>query len=217
DLSSTRLDVGQTQIALETAEKAVIKCRELQLSHPHTVRPWIAVAYALTTLSNCLAAVGRTDEGLGAAQEAAAIHAKLWLWRGFYPEAYWAQELTSRTFHALSLRLATSGQPDEALINAQKAVEEYRELVSLAISHSPSLADGLRNLASRLWDVNRRDKSTRVLGEAISILREVANQLPHHIPTLADALEQLAEYLSAQGDVAGASAAASECTVIRER
>ncbi|KAJ7233953.1 hypothetical protein C8J57DRAFT_954454, partial [Mycena rebaudengoi] len=216
DLSSTQLDVGQTQNALETAEKAVIKCRELQLSHRHTVQPWIAVAYALTTLSNCLAAVGRTDEGLRAAQEAAAIYAGP-LWRGFYPWGYRPQEFASKAYHTLSLRLAASGHPDEALINAEKAVEEYHELVFLANRHTPSLASGLRNLASRLWDVDRRDQSITTLKEAISLLQGVVDQLPHHLPALADALEQLAEHLSAQGDVASASAAASACTVIRER
>ncbi|KAJ7233995.1 hypothetical protein C8J57DRAFT_1532037 [Mycena rebaudengoi] len=213
DLSSTQLDVGQTQNALETAEKAVIKCRELQLSHPHTVQPWIAVAYAL---SNCLAAVGRTDEGLRAGQEAAAIYAGP-LWRGFYPWGYRPQEFASKAYHTLSLRLATSRHPGEALINAEKAVEEYRKLVFLAVRHTPSLASGLQNLASRLWDVDRRNDSITTLKEAISLLRRVVDQLPHHLPALADALEQLAEYLSAQGDVAGASAAASECAVIQER
>ncbi|KAJ7249285.1 hypothetical protein C8J57DRAFT_1668757 [Mycena rebaudengoi] len=216
DLSSTQLDVGQTQNALETAEKAVIKCRELQLSHPHTVQPWIAVAYALTTLSNCLAAVGRTDEGIRAGQEAAAIYAGP-LWRGFYPWGYRPQEFASKAYHTLSLRLAASRHPGEALINAEKAVEEYRKLVFLAVRHTPSLASGLQNLASRLWDVDRRNDSITTLKEAISLLRGVVDQLPHHLPALADALEQLAEYLSAQGDVAGASAAASECAVIQER
>ncbi|KAJ7249338.1 hypothetical protein C8J57DRAFT_1139377, partial [Mycena rebaudengoi] len=216
DLSATQLDVGQTQNALETAERAVIKCRELQLSHRHTVQPRIAVAYALTTLSNCLAAVGRTDEGLRAAQEAAAIYAGP-LWRGFYPWGYRPQEFASKAYHTLSLRLAASGHPDEALINAEKAVEEYRELVFFAVRHTPSLASGLRNLASRLWDVDHRDDSIATLKEAISLFQGVVDQLPHHLPALADALEQLAEYLSAQGDVEGSSTVASECALIRER
>ncbi|KAJ7233969.1 hypothetical protein C8J57DRAFT_1729317 [Mycena rebaudengoi] len=198
-------------------KKAVAKCRELHLSHPHKLHwPRIAVAYALTTLSNCLAVYGRADEGLAAAQEAAAIYAGP-QWRQYCPLGYRPQYLTSKAHYTLSLRLAASGHLDKALINAEKAVEDYRELVSLEIRHTPSLANGLRNFASRLWDVNCRDESTRVLEEASSILREVADQLPHHIPTLADALEQLAEYLSTQGDVAGASSAASECADIRER
>ncbi|KAJ7249336.1 hypothetical protein C8J57DRAFT_1668869 [Mycena rebaudengoi] len=203
DLSSTQLDVGQTQNALETAEKAVIKCRELRISHAHKLWPRLATAHALVALSNCLAASGRADEeGLSAAQEAAAIYAGS-LWRGFYPWGYQPQEFTSKAYHTLSLRFAASGHPDEALKHAEKAVEEYRELVFLAVRHTPSLASGLRNLASRLWNVDRRDDSITALKEAISLLRGVVDQLPHHLPALADALKQLAEYLSAQGDAAG--------------
>ncbi|KAJ7249283.1 hypothetical protein C8J57DRAFT_1079754, partial [Mycena rebaudengoi] len=192
-------------------KKAVIKCRELHISHPHNFQPRLAVAHALSTLSNCLAAVGRTDEGLRAAQEAAVIHAKLSLWHGTCPVKYWPQEFSSKAFHTLSLRLAAVGQPNDALVNAKKAVEDYRELVFLAIRHTPSLATSLQNLASRPWDVNRRDESIKALEEAISLLRGVADQLPHHFPTLADTLEQLGAYLSMEGDAAGASAAASEC------
>jgi tetratricopeptide (TPR) repeat protein len=216
DLSSVKLDVGQNQSALETAEKAVAKCRELHLSHPHKVRPRLAIAHALTSLSNCLAACGLADEGRRAAQEAAVIYATL-PWCGFCPEGYRRQEFSSEALHTLSLRLAASGQLDEALVKAEQAVEEYRELVSLAVRHAPSLANGLRNLASRFWDVGRFDESIAALKEAIGFLRGVADQQLYHFPTLGDALEQLAEYLSIQGDVEGSSTATSECALIRER
>ncbi|KAJ7226295.1 hypothetical protein C8J57DRAFT_1585851 [Mycena rebaudengoi] len=216
DLSSTQLEVGKTQAAFETAESTVIKCRELRTSHPHELQPQLAVAHALIAQSNCFAALGRAEEGLAAAQEAAAIYAGP-PWRGFCPAYYRPQEFSSTAFHTLSLRLATLGHRDEALVNAEKAVEEYRELVSLAIGHTPPLAVGLRNLASRLWDVGRFDESIIALKEATSLLRGVADQLPHHFPTLADALEQLAEYLSVRGDAEGSSTTASECALIRER
>ncbi|KAJ7249280.1 hypothetical protein C8J57DRAFT_687782 [Mycena rebaudengoi] len=216
DLSSAQLEAGQTESALIAAEKAVAKCRELHLSHPHQLRPRLAVAHALTALSNCLAACGRADEGLRAAQEAALIYAGP-PWHGFCPDGYRPQEFSSKAFHTLSLRLATSGNLDEALVNAEKAVDEYRELVSLAIRHTPSLAGGLRNLASRFWDVDRRNESLTALKEAISLLREVADQQPHHFLSLANALEQLSEYLSVQGEVARSSTAAFECADIRER
>ncbi|KAJ7226278.1 hypothetical protein C8J57DRAFT_1481734 [Mycena rebaudengoi] len=216
DLSATQLEVGQTQSALETAVNAVSECREFRKSRPHQLKPRLAVAHALIALSNCFATLGRAEEGLAAAQEAAAIYAGP-PWRGFCPDHYRPQEFSSTAFHTLSLRLATLGHRDEALVNAEKAVEEYRELASLAICHTPSLADGLRNLASRYWDVGRFDESITVVKEAISLLQGAADQLPHHFPTLGDALEQLAEYLSAQGDAEGSSAAASECALIRER
>ncbi|KAJ7226288.1 hypothetical protein C8J57DRAFT_1731050 [Mycena rebaudengoi] len=216
DLSSTQLEVGQTQSAFETAERAVIECRELCKSRPHCLQPRLAVAHALIAQSNCFAALGRAEEGLAAAQEAAAIYAGP-PWREFCPDHYRPGEFSSKAFHTLSLRLATLGHRDEALVNAEKAVKEYRELASLVICHTPSLADGLRNLASRYWDVGRFDESTTALKEATSLLWGVTNQLPHHFPTLADALEQLAEYLSVRGDAEGSSATASECALIRER
>ncbi|KAJ7282561.1 hypothetical protein C8J57DRAFT_1554623 [Mycena rebaudengoi] len=216
DLSSTQLNAGQTQNALETAEKAVIKCRELHLYHPHKLRPWIAVAYALTTLSNCLAAVGRTDEGLRAAQEAAAIYARP-PWRGFFPWAYRPQDFASKAYHTLSLRLATSGQAEEALLYAEKAVGEYRDLVSLAFRPTPSLASSLRNLASRLWDVGRQEDSITALDEAVGILRQLVTNQSYLLSSLGDALEQLAMYLSEKGDAEGSSVAASECADIRAR
>ncbi|KAJ7282562.1 hypothetical protein C8J57DRAFT_1295711 [Mycena rebaudengoi] len=210
DLSSTQLDIGQIPNALETAEKALIKCRELHLYHPHKLQPWIAVAYALTTLSNCLAAVGRTDEGLRAAQEAAAIYARL-PWRGFCPWGYRPQDFASKAYHTLSLHLAASGQAEEALLNAEKAVGEYRDLVSLAFLPTLSLASSLRNLASRLWDVGRQEHS------AVGILRQLVTNQSYLLSALCDSLEQLAMYLSEKGDAVGSSVAASECAIIRER
>ncbi|KAJ7249351.1 hypothetical protein C8J57DRAFT_1475265 [Mycena rebaudengoi] len=216
DLSSTQLDVGQTQSALETAEKAVAKCREFYFSHPHQVQPRLATAHALSALSNCLAAVGRTDEGLAAAREAVAIYAGLPR-RGHCSWGYTRPELNAKAYHVLSLRLVVVEHFDEALANAEKAVEEYRESLSQAIRYTPSLANGLRNLASRFADIGRLDESITALKEAITLLRGVVDQLPHHLPALGDALEQLAGYLSMEGDSAGASAAASECAVIRIR
>ncbi|KAJ7249346.1 hypothetical protein C8J57DRAFT_1189215, partial [Mycena rebaudengoi] len=175
-----------------------------------------ATACCCTRTQHSIESVGRTDEGLRAAQEAAVIHAKLSSWRGTCPVKDWPQEFSSKAFHTLSLRLVAVGQPNDALVNA-KAVEDYRELVFLAIRHTPSLATSLQNLASRLWDVDRRDESIKALEEAISLLRGVADRLPHHFPTLAEALEQLAGYLLMEGDAAGASAVASECTDIWER
>ncbi|KAJ7243724.1 hypothetical protein C8J57DRAFT_947397, partial [Mycena rebaudengoi] len=209
-------DLGLNQKALGTAYQAVGQCRQIRSSHPHEIQPRLAVAHALISLSNCLAACGRAEDGLVAAQEAAAIYAGL-PWRSFCPDGYRPEEFVSKAFHTLSLRLAASGHPEEALINAEKAVEEYRELVSLAVRHTPSLAEGLRDLASRLWEVDRCDESIRALEEAISLLQVVANRLPHHFPALGDAFQQLAEYLSVQGDAEGSSSAASECALIREK
>ncbi|KAJ7233922.1 hypothetical protein C8J57DRAFT_1381246 [Mycena rebaudengoi] len=207
---------GRSQMLSKLRKKALIKCRELHLYHPHKLQPWIAVAYALTTLSNCLAAVGRTDEGLRAAQEAAAIYARL-PWRGFCPWGYRPQDFASKAYHTLSLHLAASGQAEEALLNAEKAVGEYRDLVSLAFLPTLSLASSLRNLASRLWDVGRQEHSVTAIDEAVGILRQLVTNQSYLLSALCDSLEQLAMYLSEKGDAVGSSVAASECAIIRER
>ncbi|KAJ7282602.1 hypothetical protein C8J57DRAFT_1295809, partial [Mycena rebaudengoi] len=122
-------------------------------------------------MSDCLAAVGRQEEGLSAAQEAVTTYAGPWQ-RGGCPRGYRSQEFTSKAFYTLSLRLATVGKADDALHNAEKAVTEYRELVSRAVHHIPALANGLRHLATRFWDAGRQDESIAALGEAVNLLRE---------------------------------------------
>ncbi|KAJ7891224.1 hypothetical protein B0H14DRAFT_3698301 [Mycena olivaceomarginata] len=107
------------------------------------------------------------------------------------------QELGANAFHTLSLRLVTSGKAQPALLNAEKATELYRELVTLAPRHLPTLASSLRNLGSILWDVGRRDEAVAACEEAVSIMRK------------------LASYLAGKGDVRGAAAAVDECAQVR--
>ncbi|KAJ7282553.1 hypothetical protein C8J57DRAFT_1710672 [Mycena rebaudengoi] len=205
DLVSIQLDLGQTQRALDTAERVEAKFREL---------PWplrIEVAYVRLSCGRRSA-----EEGIAAAQEAATIYAGPWQ-RGDCPRGYRSQEFTSKAFYTLSHRLAAAGQADDALQNAEKAVIEYRELVSRAVHHIPSLASGLRNLATRFWDTGRQDESIAALREAISLLRGVFNNHSHLLTSFCDVLEQLTEYLSGRGEAEASLAAASECAEIRER
>ncbi|KAJ7933976.1 hypothetical protein B0H13DRAFT_2500981 [Mycena leptocephala] len=104
-----------------------------------------ALIHSLTTLSNCLAETEMKEAALAAAHEAAMIY-------------------TENATH-----------PDQALINAEKATELYRELGALAPRHLPALASSLQNLASALWNVGSREKSIVVDGEATSIMRRVSD------------------------------------------
>ncbi|KAJ6594596.1 hypothetical protein B0H19DRAFT_1247257 [Mycena capillaripes] len=126
------------------------------------------------------------------------------------------QELGANAFHSLSLRLATSGDSDQALINAEKATELYRELVGLAPRHLPTLASSLWNLASILWYVDRQE-AVAVCKEAVNILRKVVDPETYFLPALAEALDQVARYFTETGDNEGASAPTAESQEFRRK
>ncbi|KAJ6499870.1 hypothetical protein DFH09DRAFT_1203341, partial [Mycena vulgaris] len=215
DLAAARRLTGQLGEAVEDAERAVAACRE---DAEDTAVQKHGLVHSLTTLSNCLAGVGRTDEALMAAKEAAstyALHAPR-MWGGYlYPLR--REELGANAFHALSLRLVASGQLEAALLNAERATELYRESVSLAPRHLPTLASSLQNLASILWNIGRRDESISACDEAVSIMRKVADSETYFLGALGEALDQLAGYLSGKGDSDGASAATDESAEVRRR
>ncbi|KAJ6499877.1 hypothetical protein DFH09DRAFT_844817, partial [Mycena vulgaris] len=175
------------------------------------------LVHSLTTLSNCLAGVGRNDEALLAAQEATSTYSLCAprMWGSLY--TYRREELGGNVFHALSLRLVASGQLETALLNAERATELYRESVSLAPRHLPTLASSLQNLASILWNIGRRDQSISACDEAVSIVRKVADNETYFLGTLGEALDQLAGYLAEKGDNEGAAAAMYESAEVRRR
>jgi hypothetical protein len=127
------------------------------------------------------------------------------------------QELGANAFHALSLRLVTSGEgkAQPALLSAEKATELYRELVALAPRHLSTLASSLQNLGSILQGVGRRDEAIAACEEAVGIMRKVASSETYLLPALAEALDQLVAYLTENGDIVGASAAAAECAEVQ--
>ncbi|KAJ7162223.1 hypothetical protein C8R46DRAFT_1222364 [Mycena filopes] len=126
-------------------------------------------------------------------------------------------EVGANAFHSLSLRLATSGEEHEALVNAEKAVQLYRELVAQAPGHLPSLASGLRNLSSLLYDAGRGEESIVFCDEAVGIMRNVADSEQYLIPELIKALEQLVGYLEQLGFTYRAAAVTAECADIRRK
>ncbi|KAJ7466962.1 hypothetical protein FB451DRAFT_402717 [Mycena latifolia] len=176
--------------------------------------PWCT----LTTLSNCLAAIGMDDDALAAIDEAASIYSSSapHMWQdNLY--SLRKQELSGNMFHALSLRLATSGRIDESLLNAEKTTDLYRECASLAPRHLPTLASSLQNLAAMLWNVSRRDESVSACEEAVTIMRKVAEMETYFLGALGEALDQFAGYLLENGDAERAAAATSEAVDVRRK
>ncbi|KAJ7933989.1 hypothetical protein B0H13DRAFT_688185 [Mycena leptocephala] len=215
ELAAAWGQVGQPEKALENAEQAAAACRK-DVDDDEVVRQKCTLVHSLTTLSNCLAAVGRNNEALAIAHEAVSIYTQneAQMWDDFLYTIR-KQELGANAFHSLSLRLTTAGELNEAIVNAEKATKLYRELVALAPRHLPTLASSLQNLASILWKVGHPEEAITACEEAVSIMRKVVEIETYFLPALADALDQLIGYLTEKGDIESASAAATESTEVQ--
>ncbi|KAJ6488385.1 hypothetical protein DFH09DRAFT_1455705 [Mycena vulgaris] len=219
DLAEIRRRTGQFGNALMDAERAVAAGRkDVAMKHADMSSAEQALVHALSTLSNCLAAVGRNDEALAVSEEATSrykLNASC-MW-GDRLYALRREELGANAFGALSLRLATSGQLEAALLNAEKAIELYRESVSLTPRLLPTLANSLQNLASILWNAGRRDQCISACDEAVSIMRQVTDNETYFLGALGEALDQLARYLAEKGDTERAATARSESSEVRNK
>ncbi|KAF8149226.1 hypothetical protein K438DRAFT_1866632 [Mycena galopus ATCC 62051] len=223
ELAVVRGHVGQVELALKEAQRAVAVCRKAvvkkcdryYLDHGHQQH---VLLHSLTTLSNCLASVRRHEEALIIAEEAASVFdsSAPHMWTDFVYGGR-RQEFGGNTFHALSRRLATSGQLTKALGSAQKSVDLYRELAGLAPRHLPTLASSLRNLASILWNLGSLEASIAAGEEAVSILGMVAETEPYFLGALAEALDHLAEYHPNERDFKKACSAVTQCADVRRK
>jgi tetratricopeptide (TPR) repeat protein len=217
ELAAAWGQIGQHEKALKDAEQTVAACRK-NVDDDEVDEQKCILVHSLTTLSNCLAAVQRNDEALAISHEAVSIYTQnegqMW---DYFLYTIRRQELGANAFHSLSLRLMTAGELKEAIANAEKATELYRELVALASRHLPTLASSLQNLASILWTVSHREEAITACKEAIGIMRKVAEIETYFLPALADALDQLVGYLTEKGDIIGASAMTIESTAVRRR
>jgi hypothetical protein len=66
-----------------------------------------------------------------------------------------------------------------------------------------------------LRDVGRQDEAIAACKEAVGIMQRVSSPETYFLPGLAEALDQLAAYLTENGDIIGASAAAAECAEVQ--
>ncbi|KAJ7466959.1 hypothetical protein FB451DRAFT_1369449 [Mycena latifolia] len=203
--------VDRLENAVRTAERAVAMCRKEVESDDDEEQQKHALVQSLTVFSNCLAAVGRNEAALAAAKEATFIYAangrQLW---GSFLFTIRREELGANAFHSLSLRLVTAGELENALSNAEKAIDLYRKLVVLAPRHLPALASSLQNLALVLCKLGQVDKSVTACEEVVGIMRNVAESETYFLPDLVEALDQLACHLSEKGNLDGAIAATNE-------
>ncbi|KAJ7502533.1 hypothetical protein B0H11DRAFT_641918 [Mycena galericulata] len=210
-------EVGYVGQAVHDAEQAVLACQN-SVHNTDAEKQKGALVQTLTTLSNRLAADGRHEDALVAAEEATSIYSsdasRMW---GAFLNTTRKQELGGNTFHSLSLRLTTSGRLVEALANAEKATELYRELVLLAPVHHPALATSLRNQAAILWKTGGPVKSIAACEEAVNILRKVSDNETYFLGALGETLDQLAGYLVENEEVDRVSAAVVESAEVRRR
>ncbi|KAJ7141062.1 hypothetical protein C8R44DRAFT_240476 [Mycena epipterygia] len=206
---------GQPGKAVKDAEKAVAACRK-DMANVKIQK--FALVHSLTTLSSCLAAVGRSTEALVVAREATSIYNlnASHMWEDLVCP-FRKQGLGAKTFFSLSLRLATLGQFKEAISNSEKATKLFRESVSLVPGNLPSLASSLQNQASILWNICHQDKAISACKEAVTIMQQVAGNETYFLADLAAGLVQLALYLSDVGDNDGASAATAECEEVQKK
>ncbi|KAJ7502520.1 hypothetical protein B0H11DRAFT_2363218, partial [Mycena galericulata] len=202
--------------ALKYAEQAVVACRHYAREGGEHQK--CALVHSLTTLSNCLAAVGNEDEALPVAEEATSLYTAnaphMW---GDLISAIRREELGGNAFHCLSLRLLAFERLEDGLLNAEKAAELYRQLILLAPRHLPTLASTLRIIASTLGKLGRLESSTEACGEAVDIMRKVVKNEAYFLPDLVETLDELGGYLNEQGELARASAITSERDEVRIR
>ncbi|KAK7018855.1 Tetratricopeptide repeat family [Favolaschia claudopus] len=212
--------VGEPAKALEHAEKAVTACQDVDTEKTKKEEITYVQIHSLTTHSNCLAAVGRIDEGVESARKAVSLYTT------YSPRGHtWnniifpirGQELGGNAFFALSLRLLAVNDKEEALLNGRRATRLYRELVALAPRHLPTLARSLRHLASVLGSLGHPDEATAASEESVDILRKVVDPETYFLPILADALDELAGYFTKRGDNSGASTATAEAAEARTK
>ncbi|KAJ6574274.1 hypothetical protein B0H19DRAFT_1341368 [Mycena capillaripes] len=220
-----RCHIGEARKTRQEAERALVACRQHvdRCADSHAIdksNANQALTWSLISFSHSLEAVQMEHEALVAAKEAVSIYTLNV--QNFYLHHNFAciirpQELGANAFHSLSLCLATSGQLEEALSNAEKATELYRELTTLVPRHLPNLASSLQNLASLFWNSDRRDESVVACTEAVGILRRVSHNEDYFLPNLAQGLERLGRYLSEKGDAGGATAAIGECAGVSRK
>lgn len=127
-------------------------------------------ARCLNNLGIRLLAVGREEEALEPAEEAAAVQRRLAL---HDPARYLPDLATS--LDILGSTLADAGRPLDAVAPAEEAVAVYRRLVAFdSGTYLPDLAAALNTLGARLTAVGRRMEAIEPIEEAVAVCRRLA-------------------------------------------
>ena len=188
-LGGVRLWLHQAQLELLGAEEAAERAR------------------LLNNLGAILSELGRLEEALAAAQEAAGVYRELARTR---PEAFLPG--LAMSLNNLGSRLSGLGRLEEALAAAQEAVSIRRELArTRPQAFLPDLAGSLNNLSVFLSGLGRREEALAAAQEAAGVYRELARTRPEaFLPGLAGSLNNLGNILSGLGRLEEALAAAQE-------
>ena len=149
------------------------------------------------SLSRYLAASGRRDEALQAAQEATTLYRTL----AQHNPATHPPKL-AMSLNNLANRLDDNGQQREALKTAQEAVTIRRNLAEHnPAAHTPNLASSLNNLAIYLDSNGQQREALQTAQEAVTIRRNLAEHNPGaHTPALASSLKTYANVLERSGN-----------------
>ncbi|OLE23024.1 MAG: hypothetical protein AUG49_17305 [Catenulispora sp. 13_1_20CM_3_70_7] len=203
-------DLDRRAEALDRADRATALYRELAEREPLVYEPNLATA--LSSVSSILLALGRPDEALKPAHEAAELSRGLMkLNPVFQAELAVALINVSASYSALR-------QYDAACQAADEAVALYRELSRSNISYLRRFADALDNLGIALLGTDRADAALAAREESVAILRELVEDNPAaHETSLADALSNLGAVLTGLGRPAEALGHTEEAIAIHRR
>jgi tetratricopeptide (TPR) repeat protein len=164
------------------------------------------------TSSTLLAAIGRPEDALAAAEEAVTIRRDLASAR---PEAFLPD--LAMSLDSLSGCLSALGRREEALAAIEEAVATYRDLAGARPkAFVPDLAGSLNNLSGCLGDLGRREEALAAIEEAVTAYRDLAGTRPEaFLPGLAGSLNNLSGCLGDLGRREEALAAIEEAVTIR--
>ncbi len=188
-----------------TAEAIAIRAKDDLESRP-------VLAVELNNLAVRLAALGRREAALAAAEEAASLYRELAAQR---PDAFRPDLAIS--LNNLANMLSDLGRREAALAAAEEAEALYRDLAAQRPdAFRPDLALSLNTLGNRLSDLGQHEAALAAAEEAEALYRELAAQRPDAFrPDLAMSLNNLANALRDLGRREAALAAANEAVAIR--
>jgi tetratricopeptide (TPR) repeat protein len=173
------------------------------------------LAYALDNLGVRLSALGRLNEAVVAAREAADISRRLAAAR---PDAFLPE--LARSLSNLGGLLAQLGRREEAVAAAQEGADISRRLAAASPdAFLPDLARSLSSLGNVLSELaGRREDALAATQEATDIRRRLTAERPDaSLPDLALSLNNLGSFLSGLGRREEGLAAAQEAVDIYRR
>jgi tetratricopeptide (TPR) repeat protein len=191
DLATAHANVGEHELALQTAQEAVRLYRELTDQQPVIFRH--NLAESLRRLSNILERTGQRAPALEAAREAADLYRELVDLR---PDVF-RPDLAALLDDTVKM-LRDDGQYERASQTEQESNDLFRELVAQPTEDLKCTMPGpIGTLARELIESARDEWTLPVIQEGIDIIRTMAAVNPDVLrPQLAETLHHLADTFS---------------------